>query len=184
MRDDAAATGTPVLVLPGIGDSGPQHWQSLWEARHPAFRRVIQRDWNRPVCAEWAITLEQAVAESGADTVLVAHSLGSLLTAHWAAGTKRRIKAALLVAVPDPAGSAFPAEAEGFAVTRQPLPFRSIVVASRNDPYADIAWSRTCATAWGSELIDIGDAGHINAASGLGEWPQGLALLQRLIAAA
>jgi len=88
------------------------------------------------------------------------------------------------VAVPDPAGPAFPAEAEGFAVTRQPLPFPSIVVASRNDPYADIAWSRTCATAWGSELVDIGDAGHINAASGLGEWPQGLALLQRLIAAA
>lgn len=181
---DAVSMGAAVLVLPGIGDSGPQHWQSRWEARNPAFRRVLQRDWDHPVCAEWSATLEQAAAASGADIVLVAHSLGSLLAAHWAIGTKQRIKAALLVAVPDPAGPAFPAEAEGFTVTRQRLPFPSIVVASRNDPYADLAWSRACAAAWGSELVDIGDAGHINAASGLGEWPQGQALLQRLIAGA
>lgn len=173
----------PVLLLPGIGDSGPEHWQTLWEARHPAFRRVVQRDWERPVCAEWAVALEQAVAASGADTVLVAHSLGALLAAHWAASTKRRIRAALLVAVPDPAAAGFPAEAEGFAVARQVLPFRSIVVASSNDPYAGGAHARYCAATWGSELVDIGDAGHINAASGLGEWPQGLALLRRLMAA-
>lgn len=173
-----------VLVLPGIGDSGPGHWQSRWEARHPSFQRVIQQDWDRPVCAAWAARLEQAVAAAGADTVLVAHSLGSLLATQWACGTRLRIKAALLVAVPDPAGPAFPAEAAGFAVVRQPLPFRSIVVASRNDPYADMAWSRACAAAWGSDFVDIGDAGHVNAASGLGEWPQGLELLQRLLAAA
>lgn len=173
---------TPVLVLPGIGDSGPGHWQSLWEARQPSFRRVVQRDWNHPVCVEWAHALEQAVAASGVDTVLVAHSLGCLLTAHWATATDRRVKAALLVAVPDPAGPAFPAEASGFAFVRLPLPFRSIVVASRDDPYADIAWSRACAAAWGSEFVDIGDAGHINAASGLGEWPQGMDLLRRLAA--
>ncbi|MEW9571487.1 RBBP9/YdeN family alpha/beta hydrolase [Rhodanobacter sp. Si-c] len=171
-------------MLPGIGDSGPQHWQTLWEARNPVFRRVIQRDWDHPVCAEWAIALEQAVAGAGAGAVLVAHSLGALLATHWAAATKLRIKAALLVAVPDPAGPAFPVEAEGFVVTRRPLPFRSIVVASRNDPYARFAWSQACAAAWGSELVDIGDAGHINAASGFGEWPQGQALLRRLIAVA
>lgn len=172
------------LVLPGIGDSGPGHWQTLWEAREPRFRRVIQRDWEHPVCAEWTAALERAVAEPGPDTVLVAHSLGSLLATHWAVGTGLRIKAALLVAVPDPAGPDFPTEAEGFGVARQALPFRSIVVASRNDPYADIAFSRACAAAWGSELVDIGDAGHINAGSGLGEWPQGMALLRRLMDAA
>lgn len=170
-----------VLVLPGIGDSGPAHWQSLWAASDARFRKVAQRDWDRPACAEWSLALERAVAEAGPDTVLVAHSLGCLLAAHWLAGTGQRIKAALLVAVPDPAGPAFPAEAEGFGVARQALPCRSIVVASRNDPYASIAFSRACASAWGSALVDMGDAGHINAGSGLGDWLPGRALLQGLL---
>lgn len=180
MADRLDAT---VLVLPGIGDSGQAHWQSLWEQRHPSFRRVIQRDWDHPVYSEWAARLEEAVATSGTDTVLVTHSLGSLLATQWAAGTRLRIRAALLVAVPDPAGSAFPAEAEGFATSLQALPFPSIVVASANDPYASLVYTRACAAAWGSELVNIGDAGHINAASGLGEWPQGMDLLRRLVAA-
>lgn len=170
------------LILPGYGNSAPEHWQSLWEAADPAFRRVEQRDWQRPVCADWLMALEQAVAASGPNTLLVAHSLACLLVAHWAAQTQQRVRAALLVAVPDPQGPSFPSEAQGFAVLpMQPLPFPSLLVASRDDPYASLAHTRTCAEAWGSRWVDIGAAGHINSASGLGSWPQGRSLLQSLL---
>lgn len=174
---------TRILILPGIGNSGPEHWQSRWEAANPAFRRVEQLSWDYPVRAEWEAALEHATARSGSDTVLVAHSLACLLVAHWAAGTRQRIKAALLVAVPDPSGPAFPAEAASFSnVPLRPLPFRSIVVTSSNDPYGGAAHAQTCAEAWGSELINVGAMGHINAASGLGEWQEGQRLLQKLVA--
>lgn len=176
---------TTVLILPGIGNSDPAHWQSRWEAAHPSFQRVTQRDWDHPVLSEWTDRLEQAVAAAGPDIVLVAHSLGCLTAAHWAAVTTQRIRAALLVATPDPAGPAFPREATGFAEQPiQPLPFRSRLVASSNDPYASLSHAQACAAAWGSELVLIGDAGHINAASGFGDWPQGLELLRGLLAPA
>lgn len=99
-----------VLVLPGIGNSGPHHWQTLWESEYPHFRRVEQSDWNHPVCEEWVAALEQAVEHSGDQTILVAHSLACLVVAQWAASTNRTIAGALLVAVPDPEGSDFPSE--------------------------------------------------------------------------
>lgn len=74
-----------VLILPGIGNSGPQHWQTLWQNSHPDFVRVEQRDWDRPVCAEWVAALDAAVRAAGPQAVLVAHSLGCLAVAHWAA---------------------------------------------------------------------------------------------------
>jgi len=170
------------LVLPGYGNSGPEHWQSLWEAAHPAFRRVEQRDWQRPVCADWLAALEQAVAASGPDTLLVAHSLACLLVAHWAAQTQQRVRAALLVAVPDPQGPSFPAQVQGFeSMPMRPLPFPSLLVASSDDPYASLEHSQACAGAWGSRWVNIGAAGHINAASGLGQWPEGCSLLQSLL---
>jgi len=170
-----------ILMLPGCGDSGPMHWQSRWEAENPSFLRVAQDDWTRPVCKDWRARLEDAVAQIGPETVLVAHSLGCLLVAHWAASTHQRIKAALLVAVPDPAAPEFPSAAIGFArPPMQPLPFRSLIVASSDDPYADLGYARDCATAWGSELVAIGAAGHINALSGLGRWSKGFELLRHL----
>ena len=170
-----------ILLLPGYGNSGPAHWQSRWEAENPSFRRVVQDDWMHPVRSAWQSRLEEAVAQAGPDVVLVAHSLGCLLAAHWAASTRRRVKAALLVAVPDPAGPEFPSAAIGFAEPpMRPLPFTSLVVASRDDPYTSLDHVRRCANAWGAELVDIGPAGHINADSGLGAWDQGHALLRRL----
>lgn len=170
-----------VLIFPGIYNSGPQHWQSLWEADHPHFQRVIQRDWDQPVCEEWVDTLEQAVEEAGPQTVLVAHSLGCLTVAHWAASTQRKIVGALLVAPPDPNGPNFPADAVHFgAVPLRPFNFPSIVVASTNDPYGGLMFAQVCASAWGSELVNLGDRGHINADSGLGRWPEGLKLLGQL----
>lgn len=174
--------GTPILVLPGIGNSGPGHWQTLWEQASGAMQRVQARDWSRPACAEWVAALETAVERSGPRTVLVAHSLACLQVAHWALHTTRAIHAALLVAVPDPTGPSFPAQASGFApMALRRLAFASIVVASSDDPYGSVEHARRCADAWGSRLVEIGAAGHINAGSGLGDWPQGRALLDELL---
>jgi predicted alpha/beta hydrolase family esterase len=172
---------SPVLLLPGFCNSGPEHWQSLWENDYPEFKRVVQRDWKRPVCEDWVDVLECIVRQYGPSAVVVAHSLGCLTVAHWAMKQHSPIKAALLVAVPDPENPNFPETASGFS----PLPaehfdFPCILVASTDDPYASLAHSRKCASAWGNRLVNIGAAGHINADSGLGMWQDGYALLQEL----
>lgn len=173
----------PVLILPGIGNSGPQHWQTLWEQRDSHFQRVNQRDWLRPVCDEWAGVLDGAVRACLSAPVLVAHSLACLLVAHWASRSKRAIHGALLVAIPDPDAPGFPADARGFApVPLCPFPFPSIVVASTDDSFGSLAHAKHCAAAWRSDFVEIGAAGHINADSGIGDWNQGYALLQRLLA--
>jgi uncharacterized protein len=172
---------TPVLLLPGIGNSGPQHWQSLWEMEFPHFQRIQQRDWDHPVCAEWVATLETRIATMTRPPILVAHSLACLMVAAWASSTRQHIKGALLVAVPDPFGPQFPAEASGFTdIPQDRFPFPSTVIASSNDPYATLAYGQQCADAWGSQFINIGDAGHINAASQLGRWEQGSQFLVEL----
>ncbi|MES1171792.1 MAG: alpha/beta fold hydrolase [Bacteroidota bacterium] len=169
------------LVLPGINDSGPDHWQTAWERGLVGARRVLAPDWDRPVCAEWVASLEHAVSRSGPDVVLIAHSLGCLQVVHWARRTRLVVRGAFLVAPPNPDGDSFPEEATGFA----PLPmarlaFASTLVASADDPFAGADFSRRCAAAWGSRLIDIGPRGHVNAASGLGDWPEGRPLLDDL----
>jgi len=170
-----------VLILPGYGGSGPEHWQTRWEILHPEYRRVEVPDWSKPDLDVWVKALANAAARSGDAPVIVAHSLGCLVVASFAArGGKAR--AALLVAVPDPSGAQFPPEARGFGdVPRERLPFPSRVVASRNDPYGSFEFSARCAEAWGSELSDIGALGHINADSGLGDWPEGERLLLGLL---
>jgi uncharacterized protein len=183
MRYETKAMNSTVLILPGIGNSGPEHWQSLWEQANPSFMRVQQRDWDHPVCSEWLDVLEQTVACVGGNAVLVAHSLACLLVAHWAAKTLLRIQGALLVAVPNPDGPNFPTEAVGFSpLPLKSLPFPSIVVASANDPYGSVEFSRSVTSAWGSRFVNIGPAGHINSESGLGEWNEGFVLLQQLFA--
>jgi len=174
-----------ILIVPGIGDSGPQHWQTLWQKANPAFVRVQQENWDTPDCSDWISNLEKAVNKSGKETVLVAHSLGCLLVANWAAQTALQLKAALLVAPPDPENANFPNGTKGFApFSHKQLPFRSILAASSNDPYGSIAFNRTCAESWGSEFILAGALGHINAESPIGEWLEGLELLKKLTGAA
>lgn len=182
--DISSTPATAVLILPGIGDSGPAHWQSIWQTANPGFHRVLQQDWDHPKCAEWVQALEQTVAHFGSRTVLVAHSLGCLLVAHWALVTRQRIQGALLVAPPDTQAAPFPSEASTFSpAPLKRLPFHSVLVASSNDPYASITHSETLAAIWGSRLVNIGAAGHINAASSFGEWQEGFLLLQTLVAA-
>lgn len=171
----------PVLLVPGIGNSGPDHWQSRWEARHPSYLRVQQLDWDHPIASTWNEALEDAVAAAGSGVVIAAHSLGCLLVANWAVRTALPIRGALLVAVPDPAGPIFPTEATGFSeVASSRLRFPSTVVASTNDPYGSLSHSQLLATSWGSRFVDIGAAGHINASSGFGDWPAGIDLVCEL----
>ena len=173
-------TGT--LILPGLHDSGPGHWQSRWEARDETMLRVLQDDWETPHCADWIAKLDQALTVTGPDTVLVAHSAGCALVAHWAVGdASMRVRGALLVAPSDPEAPSFPSGATGFApIPLLRLRFRTIVVASSDDPYVTLSRARTFATAWGSDFVIIGEAGHINSDSGVDDWPEGLALLNTL----
>jgi predicted alpha/beta hydrolase family esterase len=179
----------PVLIVPGIGNSGPEHWQSRWQQHNPSYVRVPFAQWDQPDRHDWVATLDATVRELGPDTVIVAHSLGTLAVAHWAAshaathaGGKAPVAAALLVAVPDPDGPNFPAQARHFKpLPLQALGFPSVVVASDNDPYGNPVYAAAIAQAWNSRFIAIGPQGHINAASGLGDWAQGKALLAELL---
>jgi uncharacterized protein len=172
----------PVLIVPGWGDSGPRHWQTLWEQANPGFRRVVQRDWEYPIRAEWVEMLRREIGAAGRPAVVVAHSLGCIAIAHCASGAPLPLKGALLVAPPDVEDPDFPPVIEGFApVPRAQLPFPSIIVASRNDPFASFERSRSLAEAWGSRFVDAGASGHINADAGFGPWPVGETLLAELM---
>ena len=170
------------LILPGLHDSDADHWQSRWEARDPSLRRVVQDDWETPRCADWLERLDVAVDLAGPHVVLVAHSLACALVARgWAAGARHRVRGALLVAAADTEASSFPSGPRGFApMALRRLDFRSVVVASADDPFVTLERAAEFATAWGSAFVNVGYAGHINSASGFGDWPQGLALLRKL----
>jgi uncharacterized protein len=170
---------SPVLIMPGINNSGPTHWQTRWQAAHPGMARIDVPDWDHPVCADWIAAIGRAVDKAGQPVIIVAHSLGCLPVIAWAlADPAPALKALMLVSVPDPLGSAFPPEATGFApLACRPLPCPSIVVSSEDDPYGSPNYARRCADGLGSRFVNIGKAGHINASSGLGAWPQGFELL-------
>ncbi|HEX4959293.1 MAG TPA: alpha/beta hydrolase [Thermoanaerobaculia bacterium] len=173
-----------VLILPGLYNSGSEHWQTHWEKAHPDFKRVEQDDWDRPRCSDWIARLEDAVREAGPDTVLVAHSLACNLVVRWAEATRQPrewVRGALLVAPSDVEAPSYPEGTEGFKpMPRNRLPFPSIVVASSDDPYVTLERAGEFARAWGSKFVDIGPAGHVNSASRLGDWLVGFALLERL----
>ena len=173
-----------VLLLPGWHNSSPAHWQSRWEQAQ-GYVRVQEHDWARPLRGDWLMQLEEAVLRCDEPAVLVAHSLGCIQVAAWAAHSRNtgRVKAALLVAPGDVERVAMRALLPSWSpIERQPLPFKSVLVASRDDPHCTLARAQALAQDWGAELLDIGNAGHINADSNLGDWPQGHALLQDLCA--
>jgi len=173
-----------VLILPGLYDSGPEHWQSRWRAAHADLRKVEQADWQTPKRTDWVATLDAAIAAERGDVVLVAHSLACTLVSYWVASVPRaidRVRGALLVAPSDTEARSYPPGTEGFVpVPMARLPFRSIVVASSDDVYVTLARAQAFARAWGSEFVDIGPAGHINSSSGLGDWAAGYSLLEDL----
>jgi predicted alpha/beta hydrolase family esterase len=186
--EDVSAPAVRLLILPGLGGSGPEHWQTrwqtLWELGEAGCARVCQRDWDRPELGEWLATVDDAIAAAGGPVALVAHSLACALVAH---GARRpgwaSVVAALLVAPADVESPArTPPETRGFApLPAAPLPFPATVVASHDDPYVELARARDFARRWGARFVDVGVLGHINAASGLGDWPEGRAILDELL---
>ena len=175
-------TPARVLLLPGWQNSGPGHWQSRWEALH-GFQRLEQDDWLWPRRGDWMAVLEDALLADDRPALLVAHSLGCHLVAAWASHSRHtaRVAGALLVAPPDVERADLPPQLQTWApMHRQPPPFASTAVLSADDPFADAAHSLQLAAAWGSEIVSLGAAGHINADSGLGDWSEGIGLLRAL----
>jgi hypothetical protein len=167
-----------IVIVPGWRDSGPGHWQSLWAQRFSAAVRVQQDDWHTPKRDAWVAAVAATILRQSGPVVVVAHSLGCMATVHLPPQAAARIHGALLVAPADPERKAQPSD---FApVPFQPLPYRSVLVASSNDPYCPVRLAGAYARSWGSEFVRMQNAGHINVESGHGEWPLGLALLQSL----
>jgi predicted alpha/beta hydrolase family esterase len=184
-----------VLIVPGLRDHVAEHWQTLLEARLRAAGRpvVAVKPMGRADldCEARVDAIERAASAIDTPVVIVAHSGGVIMVAHWAQYSRRPIRGALLAVPPDfesPMPAGYPTVAELDAagwlpVPRKPLPFPGIVAASRNDPLASFGRVAELARAWGCRLIDLGDVGHLNPASGFGEWPRADEFIDELAAA-
>ena len=180
----------PVILVPGFQGSGPGHWQSLWGASVKGALRVEMPNWEFPRRPEWVEALDEVIGAAWQETktpaVLVGHSLGCLAIAHWAADSffaaRWPVKAALLVVPADVEREESPGVFHSFApIPRGRLPFPSRVVASTDDAFLSLERAQGFAASWGSQFTDVGKCGHLNTASGFGEWPRGEALLQDLM---
>lgn len=177
------ASEADILFVPGMGDSGPEHWQTRWESRLSSARRVVQDDWKKPQRQAWADRVAETVNATARPVVLVAHSLGVPTVINAIPKFTADVRGALFVAPPDLQNRKLkPKSLKTFGpYPRDPLPFPSITIASRTDPHSDFAVSEDIAAAWGSLFIDAGEAGHINAESGYGPWPEGSLTLAKLL---
>jgi len=174
------------LILPGWQGSGPGHWQALWEQIH-GDQRVEQGEWHWPRRGDWMTRLEEVLLGDSTPAVVAAHSLGCHLVAAWAAHSRRTslVRGALLVAPPDLSRRDLPIPLCAWRpAERRRLPFRSVVISSEDDPFSGLEAAHALAEAWGSEFHDIGPRGHVNADSGLGDWPEGRRWLDALCDAA
>ncbi|WP_026623086.1 uncharacterized protein M728_001535 [Ensifer sp. WSM1721] len=164
-----------ILIVPGYTNSGPGHWQTRWERKLSTARRVEQVEWSKPVREDWVARMVEEVNAAEKPVVVIAHSLGVATTVHALPHCTRKIAGAFLVAPPEVANPNIrPKHLMTFGpYPRDPLPFPSIMIASRNDPFGSYEHAGDIANAWGSLLIDAGDAGHINTESGHGPWPEG-----------
>jgi predicted alpha/beta hydrolase family esterase len=168
-------TMTTTLIIPGLHSSGPGHWQTWFEEQLPGTVRVIQSDWDKADLATWSARVRRDIHRNPSRHIVVAHSFGVLAAVHAASREPDRIAGALLVG---------PADPERFNATRDlprdPLPFPAVVVASSNDPWMTLWKAAEWADRWETDFVNLGEAGHINAESGFGPWPEGLSLLERL----
>ena len=164
-----------ILIIPGYTNSGPDHWQTRWENKLSTARRVQQAEWSKPVREDWVASLIRHVDEATKPVVLVAHSLGVPTAVHAIPQIKDKVAGAFFVAPPDVLDETIrPKHLMTFGpYPRDRLPFPTITIASRNDPFSKFEAAEDIATAWGSLLIDAGEAGHINTESGHGPWPEG-----------
>ncbi|MBA8990170.1 hypothetical protein FHW23_001416 [Curtobacterium pusillum] len=191
----------PWVIVPGIWNSGPDHWQSLWQDERAAddvhgVVRIEPTSWSEPDPGDWTAAISRAVAASDEPPVLIAHSLGVLAVAGWLRDAGRApIAGAFLVAPPDPLGPGYPGAAVGFTpptgtgaapvaptgagavgAASPVAPLRMVV--SDDDPYCSADRAVAFAGALGADVVRVGALGHVNVASGIGSWPAGRALLE------
>jgi uncharacterized protein len=171
------------FIIPGLGNSGPEHWQTYFEKSGKNFQRINQQDWKSPNCIDWIRTIDNVLLNYDlSKIILIGHSLGCAAIVHWASLHNKVIKGVLLVAPSDletPQYKIFPAK--GFSpIPKQKINFKTIVVASSDDIWVSIDRAKYFADCWGSEFINIGKAGHINAESGYGQWIKGLEILKTI----
>jgi uncharacterized protein len=171
---------TNYFTVPGLGNSGPEHWQTFFEKQGNNFRRINQQEWDAPDCNDWIVAIDKAIsAYDPLTVVLIGHSLGCTAIAHWAITYNKKIKGALLVAPSDIESPVYTFTATGFApIPLQKINCKTIVVASDNDEWVAVERAKFFAANWGSEFVSIGNAGHINTAAGYGEWNKGLEILK------
>ncbi len=164
-----------IFIIPGLDNSGPAHWQTRWQAKLATARRVEQLDWSLPERDEWVEKVAGALKAAQKPVIVVAHSLGVATAIHAIGESGVKVAGAFFVAPPDLAKQKLrPKTMAAFGpYPRDPLPFPSITVASRNDPFGTFEHAGDIANAWGSLLVDAGNSGHINTASGHGPWPEG-----------
>jgi uncharacterized protein len=172
------------LLLPGWLDSDPEHWQSRWQRLY-GYTRVEQADWQWPRRGDWMAQLDEAVLalDPATPVLLAAHSLGCHLVAGWAEHSRHtaRVRGALLVAPPDTEREDMPPQLHNWRpIRRGRLPFAAITVVSSDDPYCALERASEMAGQWGADVVMAGPRGHLNTASGLGDWPEGHALLESL----
>ena len=185
---DKLQTAATVLIVPGLREHVAEHWQTLLEARLSKVRSVPALETDKLDCNKRVEAIQHELSQIDGPVILVAHSAGVLMVAHWAARHSRPIKGALLAAPPDldaqwPQGypSAESLSVHGWSpLPAGPLPFRSLVAGSSNDPLASLDAVNRMAQAWGSDMLDLGEVGHLNPASGYGHWPQAEALILEL----
>ncbi len=171
-----AAARYDFVLVPGLYDSGPEHWQSFWQNRHGFWLRMTQSRWNNPDIGLWIDALRRLLATRRRPVILVGHSFGALACSCVAAGGQHPIAGLMLVAPAEP--SKFEVEER---VPAASLGVPAIVVASHNDPVMRfpraVYWSKV----WNADIADVGEAGHINAEAGFGPWPYGLEILKNLV---
>jgi predicted alpha/beta hydrolase family esterase len=173
-----------LLILPGLGDSSEGHWQNHWLKHFPNAQKVTQKNWDQPMLNDWLLNLVETIQQINGPIVLVAHSLSVVLVAHWSLKHySRKVIGALLVAPADVDSQTHtPVETWNFApIPITKLNFPSILISSANDPYIDSSKAQFLAENWDSRYHNIGNKGHLNAASELGLWEEGQILLNELI---
>jgi len=183
-------TSPTVLIVPGLRDHVPDHWQTILEKNLPKATTVPRMGKDALSCAAWVLKLDESLAQIQGPVVLVAHSAGCMIVAHWAQRLRRSIKGALLATPPDfdsPLPEGYPTKEvlrqNGWLPTPLTrLPFPSIVAASANDPLARVGRVAALAKAWGSRYVDLGNVGHLNPAAGFGPWPRAEELVRELAA--
>lgn len=170
------------FIIPGLGGSGPDHWQTHFEQQLENCTLILQDDFDEPNCDAWINRINETIQKIDSEEIIfIAHSMGCLAVAHWSSRFQRNIKGAFLVAPADLENAPEIINHTDFLpLPNKNLPFKSYLISSTNDSWVSVEKAKEYAKTWGSEFISIGEAGHITSSSGYGKWNEGITLLNNL----